>query len=372
MAANKKIRGIIIAVVVIGLIVFISYNEQPFSMMGANLGDKANVEDDQEIADASYIVTPDDTFPEGSFESLGETVGKTVIQSQFSNSGVVEQLSQNIRVDIAVYRNDFAHRVFSRGLIQRLDLTQIENLDEQYLELPFVRWVGYKTGGGPAYAVPYIVERNAILIENGLLSSDLSWDLFWDTKHKGKIGTTSLETMVYLAAVLEGVSSEQLAEDTETSLSLIEGKCQRLLENEIRIYDTDRAMLDDLINGTISIVLISEEKTNEFLIDNPGYIYVSPKEGAIGWVYSLAIPVRVQDKEVSYRLLQEMFQPPFAARLFKFSGKQVLVPKIEDQLSGESREDFLRKKSDFDKLIIFGNLAGEPQKLFDSFVEALQ
>ena len=346
----------------------------PISMMGEELGAEEKSEiAEQELSDSIVLVSPIEVFPKEVFDLLKDDFGKPVIVKEFPDKEIKEILSSGILVDLIMYRNDFAHKIFSRGLMQRLDLSKIENLPENLLELPFIKWGGYKTGTGPHYAVPYIVKNSGIILNNSLKGlGDISWNIFWDSNLKGKIGTDSLRDIIYISILLENIPFDELVENTEGTLYKIDDRCRELIDNGLVVYDNEDNLLRGLRSGEIDVAFIGEGSAYKFILENPNFRFAVPSEGLVGWVYNLSIPIRIKDEGISYRLINEMYDPSFASKIFKESGNFVLVPGVEEFLDGENEENFITQKNNFNSLIIFGNIGGKSLEKFNNFIDSFK
>lgn len=362
-------RNMILLAAGLAAVVLISYKQPPLSYLGGRPGQGAGSKgQDTTIT----FVAPVGLFRDVSFKEVEKGLGKNVAITEFSNSQILERLSQSVLADLVAFRSDYAHRIFSRGLIQRFDTERVKNIATSYLDLPYARWAGYKIGSGPAYAVPYVVQMNGILLKSEFAGSANTWDMFWDSRFRGRIGGVSRDDVVYLAAVHSNVNLSSFGDNSESTLRSITPACAKLIANGVRFYDNVPLMLKDLESGRLDAVMVDERAAQEFTGRRTGFSFVEPKQGMVAFVYSLCVPVRAKNVEQSYAIANSLLAPQFAADLYRRGIGLLLVAGIEDQLNQNERSEYARELKSFRSAIVYPSLNMDAQQAFDKFVESLR
>jgi len=369
MKTKYGVWRVVLPVVVLAAIVLISYRQPPLSYLGGTQAQKAESKRDE---NRLTLVAPAGLFKGVSFEEVDKSLGKTVTISEFSNQQIIEKLSQSFSTDLVAFQSDYASRIYSRGLVQRVDTEQVKNVSTKFLDLPYARWAGFKTGSGPAYAVPYVARLIGICARSELVQTANTWGMFWDARFRGRIGALSREEMVFLAAVLRNVNLSSFGENTEKTLEAVAPSCKQLIANDVRFYDNVSSMLKDLESNRLDAVMISERDADEFTNRRTGFSFVEPKQGMVAFVYCLCVPVRVANAEQSYALASSLLAPSFAASLFRAGVGLPLVGGIEDQLSQGEHSEYERQLKSFNTAIVFPSLNMDAQQALDDFVESLR
>lgn len=350
---------------VVTVIVLISWNQPPIAFRGLRT--------ESQSENRSTVLSPRNVFEVELTDFLTEKVGELVGFQEFDDRGVIESVSRGTIADLVVYRNDFAHSLFSRGLMQRLDPKSVETIPEECRDFPFIRWLGYRTGGGPYYAIPYLVRRTGLLLRSTPeLPSDVSWNELWNDEFHERVATADLLSLVLVTASIDGIPLDGIAENPDGTVEQVADRCRNLMRNGLQILDNEDAVFLALKSGDVDIGVVSEDRGRRFASQTSGFQFVLPREGAIGWIYSIGIPVRNRSEEQSYLLLSALADFEFASLLSERTGNIVLVAAKENELSGRVQDDTGFDIKDIDSLIILPSMNVQAQEVFDDFVQELK
>lgn len=130
-----------------------------------------------------------------------------------------------------------------------------------------------------------------------------------------------------------------------------------------QVYCDDDAMIGVSENGD----------ANEAHTCNPHIRYIYPKDGAIGWIDSVAVPKYAPDLSNAYQFINFIFQPTIAAEIQRFNQFSTpnlaaikLLPKVvqENPIINPSSEDI--------KGIEFESYVGQANQLYQQYWELLR
>ena len=203
------------------------------------------------------------------------------------------------------------------GMLQPLDkskLPHFDQLDDSMLNKDF--------DPGNRYSMPYSFGSTAIAVNRDELpdAGIHSWQDLWDSKWQSQLMLTDDIRENFQMALLTLGYSANSREPAE-----IEAAYNKLLplQDNVLLYNSDNPRMP-YVTGETSLGLLWSDQAYKTQQDGIALEYVYPKEGAIFWVDSAAIPANAKSVDAAHQLLDFLMRPDIAAQIIQQLG--IAVP----------------------------------------------
>ena len=203
------------------------------------------------------------------------------------------------------------------GMLQPLDkskLPHFDQLDDSMLNKDF--------DPGNRYSMPYSFGSTGIAVNRDELpDADIhSWQDLWDSRWQGQLMLTDDIRENFQMALLTLGHSANSRDPAE-----IEAAYNKLLplQDNVLLYNSDNPRMP-YVTGETSLGLLWSDQAYKTQQDGIALEYVYPKEGAIFWVDSAAIPANAKSVDAAHQLLDFLMRPDIAAQIIQQLG--IAVP----------------------------------------------
>jgi spermidine/putrescine transport system substrate-binding protein len=195
---------------------------------------------------------------------------------------------------------------------------------------------------GSRYSVPYTWGTTGLIYNSKYVKENVdSWDVLFKKEYAGHISLLDDEREV-LGAMLQKLGySSNTANKNQLS------EAQKLLiklKPSIRLFASDPKQ--HLLSGDLWIAQIYSGDAQQVMKTNPELRYVTPKEGGVIWIDTLAIPVKPANVDLAYAFINMILDPSVDAlitqQLLYSSPNQASDPLIAEE---KLRSSSIRKIS---------------------------
>jgi spermidine/putrescine transport system substrate-binding protein len=237
-----------------------------------------------------------------------EYVAKRGELPNFTTFGSAEEAFQKLQ---SGFVPDIAHpclsdvpRWSSTGLFQPVDTSRLSNWPDV---LPELYDVDYNMKDGKPWMVPFEWGQTSIAYRTDLyeLEGEESWDMLWDARYAGKLGSLGGGGDVWwCAAIQAGVPFDQI--HTEEAFEKIAAvlREQRPL---IRVYTDDTTSLDTaLAAGELVATLAWNSSVVTLQAQEVPVKFARPKEGALTWVCGMMLHAEAPKLDSAYDVLDSL------------------------------------------------------------------
>ena len=247
-------------------------------------------------------------LPEGVLEQFTKETGIEVDYTTFESNEVMYsklKLQKGKGYDVVVPSTYYIAKMRAEGLLQPLDkskLSGLKNLNSALLDKPY--------DPGNQYSVPYLWGSTGIGINTESLdkSTITSWADLWDPKWKNKLLLTDdVREVFHMALKINGHSANSTNPD---EIRQAYEKLQQLMPN-VLVFNSD-APREPYMAGDVDLGMIWNGEVIMAQEEMPDLDYVYPKEGAIFWVDSFAIPAGSTNVEAAHKFIDFMLRPDIA------------------------------------------------------------
>lgn len=225
-------------------------------------------------------------------------------------------------------------------LLEKLDKSKIKNTENM---LPALQNPPYDTSGD--YSVVYTWGVTGIAYNTKYIKdTPRSWNDLWKDEYKGRvILLNDNREVIGMGLKKDGhsVNSKDPAEVTQAV-----GHLHKLIPN-LLAFDTDtikqkfiaeEAWIGTMWSGDASF-------THK---DNPDIAFIIPKEGAIIWADTFAIPKGAKHKELAEAFINYLYDPQVSAKNYEYIGYNDPNAKAETYHSEEyNRDPMLKAARDY-------------------------
>ena len=192
----------------------------------------------------------------------------------------------------------------SSGLFQPVDTSRLSNWADVIPDL----WdVPFNIQDGKVWMIPFEWGQTSVAYRTDTfeLEGEESWDMLWDKRYTGRLGSLAQGGDVWwCAAIKAGVPFEKL--DTEEAF----GKISAVLREQrplIRMYTDDTTSLDTaLAAGEVVANMAWNSSVVALTKQGVPVKFAKPKEGALTWVCGMMVHAQAPKLDRAYDALDSM------------------------------------------------------------------
>lgn len=253
-------------------------------------------------------------------EYFEEYIAKRGELPNFAVYGSAEEALQKLQSgfvpDIALPCISDVPRWSSTGLFQPIDPTRLSNWPDV---LPELYSEPYNMVEGRPWLLPFYWGQTSIAYRTDLfdLQGEESWDMLWDARYAGQLGSLAGGGDVWwCAAIKAGVPFAQIHTDEAFEKIAAVLREQRPL---IRVYTDDTTSLDTaLASGELVASLAWNSSVVSLATQGVPVKFAKPKEGALTWVCGMMLLKDAPKIDSAYDVLDSLISESSA--LFNMRG----------------------------------------------------
>ncbi len=261
-----------------------------------------------ESAGVVNIFNWEDYIDEQTLEMFTAETGIKVNYMKFTtNEDMLVQVEAAPSAFDVVFPSDYCvERMISKGLLEKIDLANVTNVDQI---LPELRSASYDPAG--EYSVPYMWGTVGILYNKTMVTEPVdSWSVLWDTKYKNNV------FMMDSIRDTMGITLKYLGESMNTRDPIALEKAKELLIKQkqdgiVKAYQVDETK-DKMVAGEAALALVWSGDAQYAIDLNEDLDYVVPKEGSNVWVDAMVIPKGAKNKANAEAFINFMSRPDIA------------------------------------------------------------
>lgn len=281
-----------------------------------------------------YIYTwTDYTSPQLIQKFEKETGIKVSVDTFDSNETLLARLkSGSTGYDIAIGSSDFIPLFIDEHLVQKIEVSkwpEYQNID--------ARWRSPFWDKNNDYSIPFGWGVTAYLVNTKYIKAPAdSLKLLFEPppEAKGKVGMMSAPTEVAsMAEIYLGMSPCQTdVANMKKVSSVLEAQAP-----SVKVYASD-GIIERTASGETWIQQTWNGDAARARMVNPDLKFVFPKEGAVGWMDNLVVPVGAKNVENAKHFLRFLLKPENAGISANFTHYASPISGVEPYLDKELRE----------------------------------
>ena len=310
------VAGILIAISTIGFAIHggLKSNEKPYQ--GQTL----------------RIYSPGEYMGENIIPAFEEMTGARVVLELFdSNEQMYIKVANGESYDILIPSDYMIERLVQEELLQKLDPSQIMNMDfinEEVKNLPY--------DPGNEYSVPYFWGSVGIIYDTTKVSQEEleqeGYNIFLNPKYKGDIYLYDSERdsfMMALKALGYSMNTES-EEELQKAYEWFEA-CVTTMEPEIV---TDE-IIDNMAQGRKALGIVYSGDAAYIMSENENMGYFEPLEGTNNWCDAMVVPANAENVELAHEFMNYLCSYEAAYDNSDFVGYTSPNEEVMDDLYNE-------------------------------------
>ncbi|MBN1379799.1 MAG: spermidine/putrescine ABC transporter substrate-binding protein [Gammaproteobacteria bacterium] len=262
-------------------------------------------------------------------EDFTKETGIKIEYSTFDSNEVMYsklKLQRGKGYDIVVPSTYYISKMAKEGLLQKLDKSQLKNIRNLNPDL-----LNKDYDPGNVYSLPYLWGSTGLCYNADEVepASVTAWKDLWDPKWKGKLlFTDDVREVFHMALRINGHSgnSEDPAHITQAYELL-----KKVIPN-VLVFNSE-APREPYLSGDVVVGMNWNGEAVSAAQENPAIQYVYPKEGAVFWVDSFAIPVGAENVKNAHAFIDYMLRAEVAKLNTEYVGyatpNQAALPLLE-------------------------------------------
>jgi len=277
-------------------------------------------------------------IPEGLLTDFTKETGIEVEYSTYeSNESMYNKVSilekgGSATYDVIVPSTYYISKMSKEGLLQAIDQSKLSNfqhLDKSLLNKPY--------DPNNSYSVPYLWGSTGIGInvEDIEYDSVTSWQDLWNSQWKNSLLLTDdVREVFHMALKIKGYSANTRNEsEIQQAYELLTS-----LRPNILLYNSDAPRLPFLA-GDVSLGMIWNGSVYQAQEENEAIKYIYPKEGAVFWMDSFAIPKHAANVENAHKFIDFMLRPESAKACVEYVGYATPNLTAKNQLDDDLKQN---------------------------------
>ncbi len=263
-----------------------------------------------------YIYNWTEYLPQEIIQQFEEETGIRVVYSTYESNEAMYakvRLMRGRGYDLIFPSTYFVHKMRNQGLLAKIDHSRLPNfkhLDTGLLDKPY--------DPGNLYSIPYIWGSTGLIFNKDQIksSSMTSWKDLWRPEFRNRlVMNDDLREVLGVGLIVNGYSIN----DTDSShIEQAYESIRKLLPN-ILVFSGDSPKQPMLNLETWAGMSWNGEAymANQ---ENPAISYAYPKEGAIFWMDSMAIPKKARNIHAAHEFINFILKPEIAVRICEHLG----------------------------------------------------
>ncbi|HET9445099.1 MAG TPA: polyamine ABC transporter substrate-binding protein [Steroidobacteraceae bacterium] len=295
-----------------------------------------------------HVFNWSDYIAEDTVSNFEKQTGIKVTYDVFDSNDVLETrlLAGNSGFDLVVPSASFLERQIKAGVFQKLDKSQIPNL--QHMDPDIMNRVGLHDPNNE-YSVPYLWGTTGIGYNEDKVKKVFgdappdSWNYIFDPKNAAKLkdcGISLLDAPDEILKIVLAWMGRDPNSQKEEDLKAAEAKLMPIRPYVRKIHSSQ--YIDDLANGDLCIavgwsgdILQARDRAEE-AGQGVKIKYAIPKEGTIVWFDMLAIPADAKHPKNAHAFINYLMEPQVAANNSNFvnyaNGNGASLPMVSDEV----------------------------------------
>ena len=257
--------------------------------------------------------------------------------------------------DVISPSSDVATSIATSGLAVPLDLAKIPSysqLSPKLTSMPLVKV------NGKTYGVPFTWGPNPLIYDTTAFPQPPeSWNVFWDSKYRGKISVWDELSTVYMAAQLLGYDKpdpSQLYNLSDQQLEAVKKKLLELKPNIRKMWSTGGELTNLFQNHEVVAAMGWPLMTNQLRKINFPVGEIIPKENTTGWIDHLMITAGSENKDLAYKFLEYMAEAQTQKKVTDVTGYTPANPQAAQFMTADKRKNLhLDDVENYQKRIYF-------------------
>ncbi|CAH0533503.1 Spermidine/putrescine-binding periplasmic protein [Vibrio stylophorae] len=257
-----------------------------------------------------YFYNWSEYIPSDVLEQFTKETGIKVIYSTYeSNETMYAKLkTHGDGYDLVVPSTYYVSKMRNEGMLQKIDHSKLSNfsqLDPNFLNKPF--------DPNNDYSIPYIWGATGIGVNTEMVdkNSVTSWADLWNPAYEGQLMMMDDSREFFHIALRKLGYSANTTNPEE--IKAAEAELKKLMPN-VLVFNSDFPA-NPYMAGETSLGMLWNGSAYAARQDGAPIEIVWPKDGAIFWMDSIAIPAGAKNVDAAYKMIDFLLRPENAAKI---------------------------------------------------------
>lgn len=199
--------------------------------------------------------------------------------------------------------------------------------------------------GKDSYAVPFCWGTSGLVVNKKMAPEADSFQALFDPKYAGRISYRLKRPTLIATAFASGENPFQKYGEPKAYKKLMDNVGQKLMDSKSLVknyWANGDALLESMRSGEVAVAMAWDNGGFKLHGENPDIDFVAPKEGALGWIDTFAIPAKAKNLDAAYKWINFMLRPENAAAFTNQEKYPTAAVGVNALLSPEVRDNFER------------------------------
>lgn len=169
---------------------------------------------------------------------------------------------------------------------------------------------------GNSHAVPFCWGTSGLVVNKKMAPGATGFSDLFNPKYTGRISYRVKRPTLIATAFAMGDDPFAKYGDTKAYKTLMEKVGQKLMDGKVLVknyWANGDALLESMRSGEVWVAMAWDNGGFKLHAENPDIDFVAPKEGALGWIDTYAIPAKAKNVKAAYAWINFMMRPENAA-----------------------------------------------------------
>ena len=165
---------------------------------------------------------------------------------------------------------------------------------------------------GESFAVPFCWGTSGLIVNSAKAPGVNSWKALLDEKYKGRVSYRLKRPTLIAMGFALGYDPFALYADAAAYQAMLDKIGETLIAAKPLVknyWANGDALLESMRSGEVFVAMAWDSGGWKLHEDNSDIDFVAPKEGALGWIDTFAIPAKAKNPDAAYKWINFMMKP---------------------------------------------------------------
>jgi spermidine/putrescine transport system substrate-binding protein len=165
---------------------------------------------------------------------------------------------------------------------------------------------------GASYAVPFCWGTSGLIVNKEKAKGADSWKVLLDPAYKGRVSYRLKRPTIIAMGFALGYDPFALYSDVEAYKAMLDKIEQTLIEAKPLVknyWANGDALLESMRSNEVYVAMAWDNGGWKLHEENPAIDFVAPKEGALGWIDTFAVPSKAENLDAAYKWINFIMRP---------------------------------------------------------------
>jgi len=166
--------------------------------------------------------------------------------------------------------------------------------------------------GGESYAAPFCWGTSGLIVNSDKAPGADSFKALLDPKYKGRVSYRLKRPTLIAMGFALGYDPFALYSDVKGYKAMPDKVAETLLQAKPVVQNywaNGDALIESMRSGEVFVAMAWDAGGWKLHADNPAIDFKAPKEGALGWIDTFAIPAKAENVAAAYKWINFMMKP---------------------------------------------------------------